>query len=72
MALYRESKDKDYQEKAVAELTSGLEFWEQYTASSAEQTINPLWTNRVGYVDWENLKQWAADDILIAKEEAGK
>ena len=71
VALYRESKDKEYQEKAVAELTSGLEFWKQYTASSAEQTINPLWTNRVGYVDWENLNQWAADDILIAKEEAG-
>ena len=68
VALYRESKDETYQEKAVTELTTALEFWKQYTASSAEQTINPLWTNRVGYVDWENLNQWAADDILIAKE----
>jgi len=71
VALYRESKDKTYQEKAVTELTTALEFWKKYTASSAEQTTNPLWTNRVGYVDWEKLNQWVADDILIAKEEAG-
>ena len=71
VALYRESQEKSYQDKAVAELAAGLEFWKQYTASSAEQSYNPLWTNRVGYVDWENLNQWAADDILIAKEKAG-
>ncbi len=69
VALYRESKDKQYQEEAVSELTTALNFWKQYTGSSAEQTINPLWTNRVGYVDWENLNQWAADDITIAMEE---
>ena len=72
VALYRESRDEQYQEEAIAELTAALNAWKQYTASSAEQSHNPLWTNRVGYVDWENLNQWAADDILIAKEEDGK
>ncbi len=68
LALYRESKDFNYQEEAIIELTRALEYWKQYTANSMEQTINPLWTNRVGYVDWENLTQWAADDINIAME----
>ena len=69
MDLYRESQNKAYQDEAVAELTMALDYWKQYTATSAEQTINPLWTNRVGYVDWEKLDEWAADDIRIAREE---
>jgi hypothetical protein len=29
---------------------------------------NPLWTNRVGYVDWKKIHRWVLDDITIAKE----
>jgi hypothetical protein len=67
LALYRETQDKKYQNEAIAELEKALEAWKDYTAASAKQNINPLWTNRVGYVDWENLTQWVADDIKIAK-----
>lgn len=69
LALYRNTKDKQYQDDAVEQLTIALEVWKKYTASASEQYINPLWTNRVGYVDWEKLTQWAAGDIEIAKEE---
>jgi len=67
VALYRETGDVAYQEKSVQELTDALEAWKLYTAASLKHTKNPLWTNRVGYVEWENLTRWAAEDIAIAK-----
>ncbi|MCK5105527.1 MAG: carbohydrate-binding family 6 protein, partial [Cyclobacteriaceae bacterium] len=67
LALYRETKDKKYQDEAVAQLTQALEFWKKYTETALQQNINPLWTNRVGYVDWLKITEWVAQDIEIAK-----
>ena len=67
VALYRETKDKKYQEEAVSQLTQALDFWKEYTKTAMEQNINPLWTNRVGYVDWVKITDWVAHDIEIAK-----
>ncbi len=72
LALYRESLNRKYRDEAVSELTLALDFWKQYTASSMEININPLWMNRVGNVDWEKLNQWVEDDIRIASEDTGK
>jgi hypothetical protein len=72
LALYRESQNRSFQDEAISELTLALDFWKQYTASSQELNINPLWTNRVGMVDWEKLSQWVEDDIRIAREDKGK
>jgi len=67
LALYRETKDTKYQDKAIARLTEALETWKIYTASASEQYKNPLWTNRVGYVDWVKITRWVEDDVEIAK-----
>ncbi len=67
VALYRETKDKKYQDEAVSQLTQALEFWKEYTETAMQQNINPLWTNRVGYVDWIKITDWVAHDIEIAK-----
>ncbi|MDA3824117.1 MAG: hypothetical protein PF450_16095, partial [Bacteroidales bacterium] len=69
LAMYRESKDKKYQDAAIAELERALEAWKQYTENGLQQNINPIWTNRVGYVDWVKATDWAAQDIAIAKYE---
>lgn len=69
LALYRETGDKKYREQAVAELEKALGAWENYTETALQQNINPLWTNRVGYVDWIKITDWVANDIKIAKEE---
>ena len=66
VALYRETKDKKYQDEAVSQLTQALDFWKEYTKTAMEQNINPLWTNRVGYVDWVKITDWVAHDIEIA------
>ena len=67
LAFFRETKDHKYQDEAVAQLTQALEFWKKYTASALEQNINPLWTNRVGYVDWVKITEWVEGDIKIAE-----
>jgi len=68
LALYRETKNKKYQNAAIAELEKALKAWKNYTETSLQQNRNPLWTNRVGYVDWIKITDWVADDIKIAKE----
>jgi hypothetical protein len=68
LALFRQIKDKKYQEEAVNQLTKALEFWENYTQTAMQQNINPLWTNRVGHVDWVKITEWVKQDIEIAKD----
>jgi hypothetical protein len=68
LALFRETKDKKYQDAAIAELEKALQAWKKYAESALLQNKNPLWTNRVGYVDWIKITDWVADDIKIAKE----
>jgi hypothetical protein len=67
LALFRETKDTKYQDAAIVQLTSALQAWENYTDAALQQNVNPLWTNRVGYVDWIKITEWVADDIELAK-----
>jgi hypothetical protein len=69
LALYRETKDKIYQGKAVTELEEALKYWKIYTETAMDQNINPIWTNRVGYVDWVKITDWVKRDIEIAKSD---
>jgi hypothetical protein len=67
IALFRETKDKTHQNKAIEELTLALETWKEYVESALHQNINPIWTNRVGIVDWQKITEWVENDIEIAK-----
>jgi hypothetical protein len=69
VSLYRATKDKKYQQLAIKELTNALSFWKKYTQQALEQNHNPLWTNRVGIVDWIQITEWVEQDIDIAKTE---
>ena len=69
VAMYRETKEKGYQEKAVVELEEALKYWNLYTEAVLQQNVNHIWTNRVGYVDFIKITDWVAQDIEIAKEE---
>jgi|SaaInl5LU_22_DNA_1037371.scaffolds.fasta_scaffold00219_29 hypothetical protein len=68
LALFRETKNKEHQNRAEEELTLALDFWKKYTAQAMQQNKNPLWTNRVGYVNWEKTTNLVAEDIEIAKQ----
>ena len=67
LALYRESRQPQHQDIAVAELTRAAGFWKDYTTRTAARYRNPLWTNRVGLVDWHELDGEVDKDIAIAR-----
>ena len=66
IALFRENKNKEHQKAAIEELTSAAKFWQLYTSTALSQYKNPLWTNRVGYCDWQALSKEVLNDIKIA------
>ena len=67
LALFRETKKKEHQKAAIEELTSAAKFWQLYTSTAVSQYKNPLWTNRVGYCDWQALSKEVLNDIKIAE-----
>ncbi|MBC3758704.1 carbohydrate-binding family 6 protein [Hyunsoonleella sp. SJ7] len=69
LALFRNSNKKEYQDLAVKALENALGFWKQYVHQAMLQNHNPLWTNRVGIVDWNQITKWVEQDIYIAKNE---
>lgn len=68
LALYRKSDEKEYQKLAVKSLEEALVYWEKYISQAMSQNHNPLWTNRVGIVDWKQITEWVKKDIEIAKQ----
>lgn len=69
IALYREIKDQKHQKMAVEELTTALDFWKKYVSLTLQQNKNPLWTNRVGHVDFNKITAGVENDIEIAKKD---
>jgi hypothetical protein len=66
LAAFRATREADRQREAVQELTRAQGFWKRYTANAGARYRNPLWTNRVGIVDWRELTDEVAADILLA------
>ncbi|MDP8244301.1 MAG: hypothetical protein P9L94_09495 [Candidatus Hinthialibacter antarcticus] len=67
VALFRETKKPEYQKQAIKELILAAQYWKTYSELAMQQYKNPLWTNRVGYVDWTKLYKDVLNDIEIAK-----
>lgn len=67
LALFRKTGATAHQQAAIAELTAAAGHWDNYVAVLALQYKNPMWTNRVGTVDWQALKTEVARDIEIAR-----
>lgn len=66
LALYREINDPSYQSIAIERLNRAAEQWRLYVSLAASEYKNPLWTNRVGYVNWRAFMVDALKDIEIA------
>jgi hypothetical protein len=67
LAQYRNNPDPKLQLQAVDDLENALQYWMQYVQSAKSQYVNPVWMNRVGYVDWDQITEWVKGDIAIAK-----
>ena len=53
LALYRETNDKNWHKKLTDELNLSTSYWRHFAAIGISNYKNPLWTNRVGIVDWK-------------------
>jgi len=65
LAMFRETYEKEWFTKAVNELNASAGYWRYYASSSLANYINPLWTNRVGYVDLRENFALALYDITM-------
>jgi hypothetical protein len=70
LALFRASGEPAHQADAVRELTRASAHWREYTTRTRTRYRNPLWTNRVGLVDWNELAAEVARDVEIARRPA--
>jgi hypothetical protein len=68
LALFRETRDPAHQKRAVQHLELARQRWSQYKELASAQYRNPLWTNRVGLVDWQELSGEVANDVAIASQ----
>ena len=66
LAMFRETRDPAHQKRAVEQLALARQHWSQYTERASAQYRNPLWTNRVGFVDWQELSGEVANDVALA------
>jgi hypothetical protein len=64
IALFRETLQKEWHKKGIEELNLSAGCWRFYATIGLSNYNNPLWTNRVGHVDWKKNFQWALYEVL--------
>jgi hypothetical protein len=67
LAMFRASRAAAHQQEAVRELSAAQGYWLDYTSRTGARYRNPIWTNRVGHVDWTELNAEVAADITWAR-----
>jgi hypothetical protein len=67
LATFRATRTARHQQDAVRQLTLARGFWTDYTRRTGARYRNPMWTNRVGHVDWKELDSEVAADIGLAR-----
>ncbi|MHC4643501.1 MAG: carbohydrate-binding family 6 protein [Planctomycetota bacterium] len=68
LAIARKTKNAESRKAAARQLQFAAEYWFKYVSVALSQYKNPLWFNRVGYVDWEKLTNQVLGDIVIAAQ----
>jgi hypothetical protein len=67
LAGFRKTSELEDGSQAVDDLRRAAQWWARYVALANGQYKNPLWTNRVGYVDWDALTKEVQQDIESAR-----
>jgi hypothetical protein len=63
LAFFRETLKPEYREDAIKHLQQCAHFWRSYASLALSNYHNPLWTNRVGHVDWRETYRYVIHDI---------
>lgn len=69
LGLYRSKSESDFHRGMIEELNLSALYWRYYASTALSRYKNPLWTNRVGYVDWKDLYNYVLKDIRDQKGE---
>lgn len=69
LAAYRQNESDNLHQSVVDELNLSALYWRHYASTALAQYKNPLWTNRVGYVDWKDIFNYVIKDIVDQKGE---
>jgi len=67
LALFRATLAAEHRDKAVEYMKVAAQNWTQYSQRARLAYRNPVWTNRVGILDWAELDTEVARDISIAR-----
>jgi hypothetical protein len=67
VALCRETKKPAHRQAAIKALSQAVKHWKRFTERALANHHNPLWTNRVGHVDWRKQFQDVEADLAIAR-----
>ena len=63
LALFKNNSNPDFHNATIKELNASALYWRYYAATALARYKNPLWTNRVGYVNWIDLYAYVLKDI---------
>jgi hypothetical protein len=63
LAFFRETLGPAYREDAIKQLQQTAHYWRRYASLALSNYDNPLWTNRVGHVDWRKTYRYVIHDI---------
>jgi len=67
LALFRETGRSYHRKQAVEHMKAAARHWGRYSQRARWTYRNPIWTNRVGTVDWDELDAEVRRDIEIAR-----
>jgi hypothetical protein len=63
LAFFRETLEPAYHEDAIKQLQQTAHYWRRYASLALSNYHNPLWTNRVGHVNWRKTYRYVIHDI---------
>ena len=65
LALFRKTTDGKHQQAAIEAARKSAAYWKLYAATASSLHHNPLWTNRVGHVNWQESYSRALFDLTM-------
>ena len=63
LSLFKNNSNPDFHSIMIKELNTAALYWRYYAATALARYKNPLWTNRVGHVNWIDLYTYVLKDI---------
>ena len=64
LAIFNADSTIVNRDAAISDLNHSAYYWRCFASNALGQYKNPLWTNRVGYVDWKQLYRYVLKDIV--------